>query len=474
MLKSNLATEDGLRKLNALHNKSSRESIDRLPIQANYDSLTSLPSRESFNEQLRRAIEVAHRLKSPLAVIILGLNRFRDINHTLGPQFGDRVLMQVAQRFDHFVPTCAGRARLSGDEFGAIFHGASTENVRQICTQILWALETPFFVNDVAIDVTGSIGIAFYPEQSDDANQLLQKASIALDSAKKFDRGYTIYKPSHDPYRQQNSIYITGFRDALDREELVLNYQPKIDFRTGQPIGVEALVRWNHPRFGLVPPKEFITVAERTGLIHKFSQWVVKTALNQCRRWAHRGIYIPVAVNLSPRNLHDPYLSQYVDRLLKKYKLAPVLLELEITEDVVLTDTENVIQTLNDFNRMGVRVYMDDFGTGFSSLNHLRKLPVTGIKIDRSFVSHMNFDANDGVLVRSIIELGHNLGLQTIAEGVESPEIYDQLCSLACDAGQGNYISLPRSPEDLEPWLRGPRFPETRSDESTVLLTAER
>ena len=433
--------------------ESPTESVRKDSHQAEYDPLTNLPSRNSFNRQLPRAIEIARQLKTPLAVIILGLDRFRDINHTLGPQCGDMVLKQVAQRFDTLVARSAGRGYLGGDEFAAIFHGASIDSISQISTQILWALETPFTVNDVAIDVAGSIGIAFYPEHSEDANRLVQKANIALDTAKQSGGAFAIYKRSHDPYRQQKFAYPTGLRSALEREELVLNYQPKIDLRTAQTIGAEALVRWNHPRFGLLPPKEFIALAERTGLIHKLSQWVVKSALNQCRIWAQRGIHIPVAVNLSPRNLHDPYVAQYIDRLLTAYKLAPELLELEITENVVMTDTETVVRILQELSRMGVRIYIDDFGTGFSSLGHLKKLPVTGIKIDRSFVSHMDLDENDRVIVRSTIDLGHNLGLKVIAEGVETPGAWDQLCSWACDAGQGNYMSRPKPPEELEQWL---------------------
>jgi EAL domain-containing protein (putative c-di-GMP-specific phosphodiesterase class I) len=314
-------------------------------------------------------------------------------------------------------------------------------------------LETPFVVQDVPIDLTGSIGVALFPGHGDEANLLFQRANIALDLAKHLGRGHIIYDPGDDPYSHQKLAYLGGIRNAIEQSQLVLHYQPKVDMRSKRTRGFEALVRWNHPQIGLVPPLEFISIAERTGLIHALSRWVLWEALGQCHAWRRDGIDITVAVNLSPRNFHDHQLPDYIAGLLREHRLPPDCLELEITETVVMADAVHVSEALTRLGQMGIRAYIDDFGTGYSSLGHLKKLPVAGIKIDKSFVSQMIFDDNDAVIVRSTIDLGHNLGIEVVAEGVESPEIWDRLSQLGCDAAQGYYMSRPKPAGELERWF---------------------
>ncbi len=431
----------------------SKQTDGMLRYLGGYDPLTHLPNRHRFNAELQGAVAMARQRTAPFALLILGLDRFRDINHTLGPQSGDLLLTQVADRFDNMMAHCSARGRLGGDEFGAILPTVNEEDINEICARVMRMLASPCWVDNVAVDVTGSIGLAFCPEHGDDANELLQKAIIALDIAKQVGRGHSIYRSASDPYSQQKNAYLGGLRNAIGRDDLALQYQPKIDLRTARTTGVEALVRWHHPQFGLIPPEQIIPVAERTGLIHDLSQWVLKSALDQCRIWRQMSLHIPVAVNLSPRNLRDPQLLEYISSLLTEQGLAPGSLELEITENVIMTDAENVVANLTGLSAKGIQVYIDDFGTGYSSLGHLKKLPVAGIKIDRSFVSHMHEDENDAAIVRSTIDLGHNLGLKVVAEGVESQEVWDQLRQMGCDAAQGYYMSQQKPPKELERWF---------------------
>ncbi len=420
---------------------------------AEYDPLTSLPNRNLFQEQLRKALRAAQRNKKPFALVVLGLDRFREINHTLGPQNGDWILREVAQRFQKVARRGVTTARLGGDEFGALFRGATKERAEDFCGDVLTMFDAPFLVQDLPIDVSACLGVAIHPDHGNDANLLLQRANIALDQAKQFGGGFSTYESSTDPYNQQKLVNLGGLRKAIEESELVLHFQPKVNFTTKRTEGVEALVRWNHPKIGMVPPWQFVPVAERTGLIHALSRWVLRAALDQCQAWIQSGLHIPVAVNLSPRNFHDHQLLKYIGQLLEERGLAPKYLELEITESVIMSDAVHVLQALNRLSQMGVRAFIDDFGTGYSSLGHLKKLPVAGIKIDKSFVIQMTNDDNDSVIVRSTIELGHNLGLKVIAEGVESPEIWERLANHGCDAAQGYYMSRPKPPEELDRWF---------------------
>ncbi len=420
---------------------------------AEYDPLTNLPNRNYFHEQLQQAIQAARKESSGFAVLVLGLDRFREINHTLGGQNGDSLLREVARRFAIATHNCATIGRLGGTEFAAIFPHVKENTLEVIATNLLRMLEAPCFAQEIPIDLSATLGAACYPQDGQEANFLIQRAHIALDRARQLGRDFALYAPADDPYGQQKLAYLGGLRQAIEQNQLLLHYQPKVDLESKRTYGVEALVRWNHPQIGLVQPHQFIYVAERTGLIHALTQWVLRTALDQCRDWRREGLDMPVAVNLSPRNFYDHHLPESIGRLLEERDLPPHSLELEITESVIMADAVHVSEALHKLWQMGVRAYIDDFGTGYSSLGYLKKLPVAGIKIDKGFVSQMILDDNDAVIVRSTIELGHNLGLKVVAEGVESAEICDRLATLRCDAAQGFSMCRPKPAAELDHWF---------------------
>ena len=442
------------RKTYPVKKRKQAARLDRiLRYLAEYDPLTNLPNRNRFRESLQRSVESNRGSPPAIALLVLGLDRFREINHTLGPKNGDLLLREVARRFEDVSNGLALTARLGGDEFAAIVPRTRIKDIGAFCSRIVKAVEAPLIIHDLPIDLSGSIGVVLVPEHGQDVDLLFQRANIALELAKQSGRGYVIYEPTTDPYSQQKLIYLGGMRNAIEQDQLVLYYQPKIDLQSCRVRGVEALVRWKHPHAGLVPPNQFIYIAERTGLIHALSRWVLRAALDQCQIWRNAGLDITVAVNLSPRNFHDHQLAEHIARLLHERGLSPRCLELEITETMVMGDSVHVLAALTRLSEMGVRVYIDDFGTGYSSLGHLKKLPVSGIKIDKSFVSEMTRDENDAVIVCSTIDLGHNLGLEVVAEGVESPEIWGRLSGLGCDGAQGYYMSRPKPSEELYRWF---------------------
>jgi diguanylate cyclase (GGDEF)-like protein len=456
-----IADDNAQNLLRAIKHKTDRVNkckqgapVDRmLRYLTEYDPLTNLPNRSHFRESLRRSVESNCGTPPAIALLVLGLDRFREINHTLGPKNGDLLLREVARRFEDVSNGLALTARLGGDEFAAIIPRTQIKDIGAFCSRIVKTIEAPFVIHDLPIDLSGSVGVVLVPEHGQDVDLLFQRANIALELAKQSGRGYVIYEPTTDPYSQQKLVYLGGMRNAIEQDQLVLYYQPKIDLQSCRVRGVEALVRWNHPHIGLVPPNEFIYIAERTGLIHALSRWVLRTALDQCEIWRNAGLEITVAVNLSPRNFHDHQLTEYIAGVLHERGLPPRCLEIEITETMIMGDSVHVLAALTRLSEMGVRVYIDDFGTGYSSLGHLKKLPVWGIKIDKSFVSEMTRDENDAVIVRSTIDLGHNLGLEVVAEGVESPEIWGRLSGLGCDGAQGYYMSRPKPPEELDRWF---------------------
>ncbi|MSP41218.1 MAG: bifunctional diguanylate cyclase/phosphodiesterase [Deltaproteobacteria bacterium] len=409
-----------------------------------------LLDRQSFNQELEHAIQTPDC--APFALIILGLDRFRDINHILGPNKGDALLKQLAKRFHKAIGASSIKAHLGGDEFAALLPALGKPQLDDICRRILRTVDSPFVIDGVPIDLAASIGVALYPAHSDNANLLFQRATIALENTKQHSRGFSIYDSSSDPYTELKQAYVSGLRSAIEQNQLALFYQPKVDLRTGKMLGVEALAQWHHPQHGLLPAYQFVPVAERTGLIHALSRWVLREAIAQCRLWHRVGFHIPVAVNLSPRNFNDDSLPDYIDGLLKEYDLPADLLEIEITENVILNEDLNVSKALEHLSSRGMRIYIDDFGTGYSSFGNLKKLPITGIKIDRTFISQMTTNDHDQAIVRSIIDLGQRLALQVIAEGVETQEMWDRLASLGCDVAQGFHMARPMAATDIGGW----------------------
>lgn len=431
------------------------ERTAALKYQATHDALTDLPNRTLLYDRLQSAIAAGQFENQPVALLLMDLDRFKEINDTLGHQRGDFVLKQVGQRLRNVVWEPDLVVRLGGDEFAVLLpRMARAEDIHVAAQKILQALEEPFVIEGLPIVVEPSIGIALYPDHGANAETLLQRSDVAMYAAKEAGSGYLIYDANHDRHTPRRLALMGELRQALESNQLSLHYQPKIDLRTHTVVCVEALARWQHPAYGLIPPDQFILPAEGSGLIRPLTRWVLHTALRQCRAWQQEGIQINMAVNLSRRNLQDPALPGQVAELLSTSGVAPACLELEITESAIMADPAHAMEILTNLSRMGVRLSIDDFGTGYSSLGSLKRLPVSELKIDKSFVIGMAADEDDAVIVRSTIDLAHNLCRKVVAEGVENQETWDRLVTLGCDEAQGYYISRPLPADELTRWLK--------------------
>jgi diguanylate cyclase (GGDEF)-like protein len=423
--------------------------------QALHDALTDLPNRTLFHDRVHQALTSARRDHVPAAVMIMDLDRFKEVNDTLGHASGDELLKQVGIRLRESLRESDTVARLGGDEFGVLLpkvldSAAAVAVARKLRT----TLEEPFTIHGLALQMEASIGIALYPDHGTNVQSLLQRADVAMYVAKEHPAGCEVYTRERDAYSPDRLTLLTELRRAIDRGQLVLHYQPKVDLRTREIHGVEALVRWKHPERGMVPPDEFIPPAQKTGVIGPLTMFVLDEALRQCRTWALQGLDLCVAVNLSTRNLLDVHLPDTVGELLSRWEVHPSLLELEITESTILADPVRAMQILSRLDEMGVRLAIDDFGTGYSSLAYLKRLPVDELKIDKSFILGMEESENDAVIVRSTIDLGRNLGLRVVAEGVETSTAWNRLASLGCDIAQGYYLSRPIPASELTEWVR--------------------
>ncbi|MGH2820232.1 MAG: putative bifunctional diguanylate cyclase/phosphodiesterase, partial [Actinomycetota bacterium] len=407
-----------------------------------------------FRDRVDRAILAARREETPVAIMLMDLDRFKEINDTLGHHTGDSLLLNVGERLRSTLRESDTIARLGGDEFAILLPKVSNRAAAErAASKILEALSMPFQVDDMALDMGGSIGVAIFPEHGGDADELIQRADVAMYAAKELRSGYEVYAQERDKYSSDRLSLIGDLRRAIDDGELVLHYQPKASLETGEIPGVEALVRWQHPSRGLIPPTEFIGLAEHTGLIRPLTLCVIDQALRQVSKWQRNGLPIGVAVNLSAQNLLDVHLPEEISRLLSKWGVSPARLELEITESSIMIDPQRAREVLGRLDGSGMQLAIDDFGTGYSSLAYLRQLPVSSIKIDRSFVLGMSDNENDAVIVRSTVELGRNLGLKVVAEGVETEELWNRLAGLKCDLAQGYFLNRPMPGEDLTRWL---------------------
>ncbi|HDH00715.1 MAG TPA: bifunctional diguanylate cyclase/phosphodiesterase, partial [Nitrospirae bacterium] len=362
-------------------------------------------------------------------------------------------LKQVAERLPGPLRKSDTVARFGGDEFVILLPTADIEQANRAAGRLLSALEQPFNVGNASIHLGASIGIVLCPEHGEDADTLIQRADAAVCIAKQTRSAVVIYNPRQDRYSRDRLVLIKELRYAIENEELVLHYQPKVNCRTGRINGMEALVRWNHPDHGLIMPNDFIPLAEQTGLIKQLTTWVLSTALQQLGRWQKAGFNLRLSINLSTRNLLDPHFIDEIAKRLEASAIKPSLLELEITESAIMIDPDLSLKILADLDALGIRISIDDFGTGHSSLAYLRKMPVDEIKIDKTFISNILVDNNDAIIVRTIVELAHNLGIQVIAEGVESEGVCDMLKDMGCDNIQGYLISRPIPAEDFEEWL---------------------
>jgi diguanylate cyclase (GGDEF)-like protein len=419
-----------------------------------HDALTGLPNRSAFADRTRRAIASARRDPASLSVLVIDVDRFREINETLGHTTGDRLLCEISDRLARTLGPADTLARLTGDEFALLLVSVGIDEARATAGRVLTAIREPFAVGELSLTIDASIGIATYPTHGVDVETLLQRADVAMNMVKAGDRGVAVYDPVSDPYDPQRLLLFGELRRAIGEDELELHYQPKFTTADLRLAGVEALVRWRHPTRGLVPPGDFIALAEHTGLIRPLTLLVLRKAVRQGRLWRDQGLDVAVAVNLSLANLVDAELVDDVAAILAEERVAPSGLELEITESTIMTDPERAIATLDRLAAMGIGLSLDDYGTGHSSLAHLRRLPVHELKLDRSFIQHLTDEGDDLAIVRSTIDLGHNLGLRVVAEGVEDARSLALLVGLNCDLAQGFHLGRPVPPDVLLAQLR--------------------
>lgn len=420
---------------------------------AQHDSLTGLLNRASFRERLHEEIiRPAHGRDA--GVVLMDLDRFKEINDTLGHQMGDRVLLEVARRIRTSMPKGATLARLGGDEFAVLLPNVTgTPEAADAAEMIGHEVSKPFTIDEFTLDIDASVGLAMYPQHGRDADLLMQRADVAMYLAKEARRDLEVYGVDKDQYSPAKLSLVGELRKGIELGELVLYYQPKIDLRDDEVVGAEALVRWDHPRKGIVPPNDFIPLAEHTGLIKPLTDFVLREAVRHCREWRKTYPAFHVAVNLSARSLSDESFCDNLRAILDEFDADPSSLELEITESMIMDDPDHAIEVLTQISEMGIGLAIDDFGTGYSSLAYLKRLPVDDLKIDRSFVMGMESDENDAIIVRSVIDLGRNLGLRVIAEGIETPEVSTTLTAMGCDLGQGYHISRPIPAEKLRSWM---------------------
>jgi diguanylate cyclase (GGDEF)-like protein len=418
--------------------------------QSLHDALTGLPNRTLFRDRIEQAISSGRRSEVASAVMLIDLDHFKEINDTLGHHAGDRLLEEVARRLEHSLGESDTVARLGGDEFGVLLPQLRRPgDASVVARQLLAGLREPFSIEGLTLEVDASIGMACHPAHGTGVETLIQRADIAMYSAKEAGGGHAMFEPRLDRFSPRRLSLAGGLRQAIQNGEIVLFFQPKAELSTGKVTGVEALARWEHPRLGLVGPTEFVPIAEQTGLITPLTSYVLDAALAQVRRWMDEGQELSVAVNLSARSFLDAQLAIEIPRLLEKWNVDARLLELEITESMLMLDPGRGQATLERLSRIGLTLSVDDFGTGYSSLANLKRLPVDVIKIDKSFVMDMAIDASDAAIVRSTIDLAHNLGLRVVAEGVESHQAWTQLNELGCDLAQGFYVSRPLPAVDL-------------------------
>ena len=422
--------------------------------QATHDALTGLPNRVLLHEHIAAAAEPGRPRSSGASLLLIDLDRFKEVNDTLGHHYGDQLLIEVARRIRTILRGGEIVARLGGDEFAVLLPGVTDEeDVAAVAARIHDALDEPFPLDGINLTVGGSIGAALCPEHGTTADELLQRADIAMYAAKSNRTGYMLFDTSQDSSDPRKLTLASDLRAGIEQGHLLLHYQPKVDAQTGKVLGAEALVRWQHPEHGMIRPDEFIPLAEHTGLITPLTSFVLGSALQQCRAWLESGHEIPVAINISTHRLLDLGFPTEVANQLARCQVPAGLLTLEITESAIMADPDRALHVVQELHDLGIHLSIDDFGTGYSSMAYLKNLPVHELKIDRSFVSNMTTNERDAVIVRSTVELGRNLGLHVIAEGVEDSATWSELDAVGCHAIQGYYVSRPVEPHAFQEWL---------------------
>lgn len=435
------------------HEISERKQLEQL---ATTDRLTGLPNRALWSDHLQLALAASRRVPgSQVVVISLDINQFKMYNDTLGRDVGDILLREVAERLNASVRESDSLARLGGDQFGILLQPVNSVQVatERVITQILDSFDIPFPHQDKQLCVSLTLGIACFPEDGTNDEALLANAESAMHRAKRNGLPYQYFDPMNDVSPADQLRYSGQIRGALDNNEFELHYQPQVDIQTNRITGAEALLRWSHPVEGVVMPQRIIPVAEQLGMITPLTDWVLVTALQQCRQWSFDGAHIPVSVNVSARSFQNPRLLEKIQWALNESGVAGEYLEIEITEATLMQDVERATEVLNRLSDSGVTIAIDDFGTGYSSLSYLKRLPIHTLKIDQSFIMDVAFDQQDVAIVRSIIDLGHNLGYKVVAEGVENSMAWDMLNALGCDTAQGFHISRPLPEANFSSWL---------------------
>ncbi len=432
--------------------KAQQEVLEYLAL---HDPMTGLPNRTLLMDRLDHAIAASRRSGTRLALLILDLDRFKEINDTLGHAVGDLLLVAVGETLGSPLRASDTVARLGGDEFAILLPAVSdVGHARDIAGRVARATNQPFPVEDLMLDIGVSIGAALYPDHGETAEDLMRSADVAMYMAKRDGTTIAVYDEDRDHNSVRNLSMSGELRQAMDDDELVLFFQPQIEIATGRLVGAEALIRWDHPRYGVVPPVEFITLAEQSGLIGPLTRWILRNALEHLGDWQKAGYDIGMSVNLSPRNLLEEDLPASVARLMQQRAIRSGSLTMEITEDAIITDPDRALTAMEHLGASGVRLSIDDFGTGQSSLAYLKTLPVDELKIDKSFVTQMADGTRDAVIVCAMIDLAHDLGLMVVAEGIESESLLEALRGMRCDFGQGYHLGRPMRKDAFERWMQ--------------------
>jgi diguanylate cyclase (GGDEF)-like protein len=450
----------------------SKQRGEQLHLLATTDELTGLANRERFRARLDETIAVAKATDEKFGVMLLDLDRFKEVNDTLGHHFGDELLHDLGPRLAETVGPDGMVARLGGDEFAVLpgDYTGDTDELEALAERLIKCVQQPVLVDEMTLEVGVSIGVARFPRDGDDPHSLLRSADVAMYAAKEAHAGCKVYATALDRHSVRRLSVLSDFRRALDADEIVVFYQPIMHMDGHRVHGAEALVRWQHPELGLLPPSDFIPIVEQTGLVGPLTKHVLERAVAQCAGWRRAGQDLTVSVNLSVRNLLDPEVPRLIGDLLTRHSLAPEALQLEITESMLMSDPDRSLVTLTRLAQLGVGLSVDDYGTGYSSLANLRRLPIDELKIDRSFVSPMLSDESDLIIVRSTINLGHDLGLKVVAEGVEDEATLTRLAGLGCDFAQGYHFSKPLAPAAFNEWIGvGDLTPATSTRASTDL-----